>query len=116
MNVMQTDAAINSGNSGGPIANANGEVIGITNMKLVSSGVEGMGFAIPIEDAISIAESLIKGGKIERPMLGVGTLDVSNTDALIREYGISLSKNITEGAVVGYVQRDHQQTRLGLKR
>lgn len=116
MNVMQTDAAINSGNSGGPIANANGEVIGITNMKLVSSGVEGMGFAIPIEDAVSIAESLIKGGKIERPMLGVGTLDVSNTDALIREYGISLSKNITEGAVVGYVQRDHQQIRLGLKK
>ena len=116
MNVMQTDAAINSGNSGGPIANANGEVIGITNMKLVSSGVEGMGFAIPIEDAISIAESLIKGGKIERPMLGVGTLDVSNTDALIREYGISLSKNITEGAVVGYVQKGSPADKAGLEK
>ena len=43
MSVLQTDAAINSGNSGGPIANSNGEVIGVTNMKLVSSGVEGMG-------------------------------------------------------------------------
>lgn len=116
MNVMQTDAAINSGNSGGPIANANGEVIGITNMKLVSSGVEGMGFAIPIEDAVSIAESLIKGGKIERPMLGVGTLDVSNTDALIREYGISLSKNITEGAVVGYVQKGSPADKAGLEK
>ena len=58
MNVMQTDAAINSGNSGGPIANANGEVIGITNMKLVSSGVEGMGFAIPINDVITVAEQI----------------------------------------------------------
>ena len=111
MNVMQTDAAINSGNSGGPIANANGEVIGITNMKLVSSGVEGMGFAIPIEDAVSIAESLIKGGKIERPMLGVGTLDVSNTDALIREYGILLKVQL-----LVMFKRDHQQIRLGLKK
>ena len=53
MNVMQTDAAINPGNSGGPLCNANGDVIGINSMKLVQSQVEGMGFAIPIEDAIS---------------------------------------------------------------
>ncbi|MDD2505527.1 MAG: trypsin-like peptidase domain-containing protein, partial [Bacilli bacterium] len=53
MSVMQTDAAINSGNSGGPLANSNGEVVGVTNMKLVSSGVEGIGFAIPIEDALN---------------------------------------------------------------
>ena len=53
MSVLQTDAAINSGNSGGPLANSNGEVIGITNMKLVSDGVEGIGFAIPVEDAIT---------------------------------------------------------------
>ena len=52
MSVLQTDAAINSGNSGGPLANGNGEVIGITSLKLASSGVEGMGFAIPIETAM----------------------------------------------------------------
>ena len=61
MKVMQTDAAINSGNSGGPLCNANGEVIGITSLKLVSSGVEGMGFAIPIEDAVEKAEQIIDG-------------------------------------------------------
>ena len=60
MKVLQTDAAINSGNSGGPLCNSNGEVIGITSLKLVSSGVEGMGFAIPIEFAINKAEDLIK--------------------------------------------------------
>ena len=59
MKVLQTDAAINSGNSGGPLCNSNGEVIGITSLKLVSSGVEGMGFAIPIEFAIYKAEDFI---------------------------------------------------------
>ena len=48
MQVLQTDTAINSGNSGGPLCNANGEVIGVNNMKLITNGVEGMGFAIPI--------------------------------------------------------------------
>ena len=64
MQVIQTDAAINSGNSGGPLANSNGQVIGVTNMKLVSDGVEGMGFAIPIEDAINYAKQLRENGKI----------------------------------------------------
>ena len=57
MSVLQTDAAINSGNSGGPLVNANGEVIGITSLKLASTGVEGMGFAIPIETAMNFAEN-----------------------------------------------------------
>ena len=56
MKVLQTDAAINSGNSGGPLCNANGEVVGITSLKLVAESVEGMGFAIPIETAISYDE------------------------------------------------------------
>ena len=69
MKVLQTDAAINSGNSGGPLCNSNGEVIGITNMKLITSGVEGMGFAIPIEDAVSYADKLINGEDVSRPFL-----------------------------------------------
>ena len=78
MNVMQTDAAINPGNSGGPLCNANGEVIGITNMKLASSQIEGMGFAIPIEDALKNAETIISGKKISRPYIGVSIYDATN--------------------------------------
>jgi serine protease Do len=75
MQVLQTDAAINSGNSGGPLCNSNGEVIGITNMKLSSSAIEGMGFAIPIDTAIGYADKFIKGENIDRPYLGVNVTD-----------------------------------------
>ena len=84
MSVLQTDAAINSGNSGGPLVNANGEVIGITSLKLSSSGsmstasIEGMGFAIPIETALSYAEKLEKGKTIERPSLGITMLNLAD--------------------------------------
>ena len=71
MEVLQTDAAINEGNSGGPLCNSNGEVIGITNMKLASSNIEGMGFAIPIEIAKEYANKFIEGEKVERPYLGI---------------------------------------------
>ena len=78
MSVLQTDTAINSGNSGGPLCNANGEVIGITSMKLASSQIEGMGFAIPIEDALKNAETIISGKKISRPYIGVSIYDATN--------------------------------------
>ena len=72
MKVLQTDAAINPGNSGGPICNSNGEVIGITNMKLVDSSVEGMGFAIPIEDALYYSAILEKVIILKDLMLVLG--------------------------------------------
>ncbi len=114
MSVLQTDAAINSGNSGGPIANSNGEVIGVTNMKLVSDGVEGMGFAIPIEDAINIASELLGGEPISRPVLGVGTLNVTDTEALQYQYGISIDSSIASGAVIGFVQAGTPAAEAGL--
>ncbi len=75
MNVLQTDTPINAGNSGGPLCNANGEVIGITNMKLASDQIEGMGFAIPIETAVDYANGFISGDKVERPYIGVSIYD-----------------------------------------
>lgn len=60
MNLIQTDASINSGNSGGPLINAYGQVIGITSAKVSSSVGEGLGFAIPIDEALPIVEDLMK--------------------------------------------------------
>lgn len=113
MSVLQTDASINSGNSGGPLANANGEVIGVTNMKLISSGVEGMGFAIPIEDALNYADQLIKEGKIARPLLGVSMGSVSDAYSLYH-YGITLDNSISEGVVVVEVQENSPADKAGL--
>lgn len=79
MKVLQTDTPINSGNSGGPLCNANGEVIGITNMKLASDQIEGMGFAIPIETAVDYANSFIKGTNVDRPYVGVSIYDASES-------------------------------------
>lgn len=95
--LIQTDAAINPGNSGGPLVNSKAEVIGITSVKLTSIGpsiqdpfglfqgqstpVEGMGFAIPINEAKPIIEQLIKHGYVERPMMGIGAQTITSQDA-----------------------------------
>ena len=72
MNLLQTDAAINSGNSGGPLLNQAGQVIGINSAKISISGYEGLGFAIPINTARPIAEELVRNGSVtSRPVLGV---------------------------------------------
>lgn len=101
MNLLQIDASINSGNSGGPLANSNGEVIGITNSKLSSSSlsgasIENMGFAIPIEDALSVAEYLENNGKVTRPVLGVTMTSVEGA----KYNGVKISDSITSGAVI----------------
>lgn len=103
MEVLQTDAAINPGNSGGPLVNINGEVVGVNSLKLVEDEIEGMGFAIPIEMAMSSAEKLEKGEKISRPLLGVSLIDMDNAYALYR-YGIKVDEDVTFGAVVASVE------------
>ena len=80
-NVIQTDAAINSGNSGGALVNADGKVIGLNTLKISSTGVEGMGFAIPINDTMEIYNELIKNGKIARPFIGITGVDLSEEQA-----------------------------------
>lgn len=115
MNVLQTDAAINPGNSGGPICNVNGEVIGITNMKLVDDSVEGMGFAIPIEDALSYAETLEKEGKITRPYIGISMLDLSNSYYLWQA-GITIPENVESGVAIYSVESNSPAAKAGLKK
>ena len=115
MQVLQTDAAINPGNSGGPICNTNGEVIGITNMKLVDDTVEGMGFAIPIEDALKVAEVLEKDGKVSRPYIGISMLDLNNSYYLWQA-GIMVPENVNNGVAVVKVESGSPADKAGLKK
>ena len=115
MKVLQTDAAINPGNSGGPLLNINGEVIGINSLKLVENEIEGMGFAIPIEDAIYYAEILEKGEKISRPYMGIGMLDISNPYSL-RYYGINIDSSVTSGVVITEVEKNSPAYKAGLQK
>lgn len=115
MEVIQTDASINSGNSGGPICNIKGEVIGITSSKLVGSGVEGMGFAIPINSVLSIIDNIESGKKIERPYLGVQLVDLTNTFALQYYYGITIGNDVEFGAVLSYIEEGKAADKAGLK-
>lgn len=83
---IQTDAAINSGNSGGALVNSEGKVIGINTLKLSGSGVEGIGFAIPINSTLDIVDSLIKNQKVLRPYIGITTQDIDEKTA--KQYGL----------------------------
>jgi serine protease Do len=105
MTLIQTDAAINSGNSGGPLLNSCGQVIGINSAKMSSSyysesSIEGLGFAIPISEAKSIIDDLINYGYVTgRPQIGIQTQDVSET--ISRFYGIPVGVyvvSVSEGS------------------
>ena len=80
--VIQADCAINSGNSGGALVNSKGQVIGITTLKLSGTGIEGVSFAIPINDTIEIYEGLIENGKISRPFVGISGIDLDEATAI----------------------------------
>ena len=113
MNVMQTDAAINPGNSGGPLCNINGEVIGINSLKIVKDTIEGIGFAIPIEDALSYAEQIREKGSISRPYVGVSMLNTTNTMQLAYS-GVRLPQDITDGVVVIEVEKGSPADEAGM--
>ena len=80
-NLIQTDAAINSGNSGGALVNSEGKVIGINTLKLSGTGIEGMGFAIPINSTTDITSQLIQYSKVKRPYIGISGMDLSEETA-----------------------------------
>lgn len=115
MQVLQTDAAINPGNSGGPLVNMQGEVIGINSLKLVEDEIEGMGFAIPIEIAMSAVDKLEKGEKVLRPVLGVSLIDATNTYTLYYNK-ISIDEEVNRGAVVASVEDGYPAKDAGLRK
>lgn len=81
-NIIQADCAINSGNSGGALVNSKGEVIGITTLKLAGDGIEGVSFAIPINETVPIYKELIEKGKISRPFVGISGIDLDEATAI----------------------------------
>ena len=107
-NFIQTDAAINFGNSGGPLLNINGEVVGI-NTAIRGGGAQGIGFATPINTAKRLLPEL-KQGKVVRSYLGMGIVPVTDQ---VRE-GFNLPPN-TQGALVQYVEPDKPAARAGLQ-
>lgn len=92
--LIQTDAAINSGNSGGALANSKGEVIGINTVKVVATGVEGIGFAIPSDEAVPIIKELIENKKVARPSIGISGINV--TEAISKAYNLRIGIYVNE--------------------
>lgn len=102
-NVIQTDAAINEGNSGGALADLNGKLVGINTMKISDTGVEGLGFAIPMNEVMKTVDSLLLNGKVSRPYLGVYTVDLSNPYAPLddeQRKDLKLPSHVDSGVVV----------------
>ena len=106
LKVIQTDAAINNGNSGGPLLNSFGEVVGITNAKIVTSTSEGLGFAIPINSVKVIIEKLINYGKVtNRPYFGIG----------VKAYAEGEYKDGVAGVYINQVYPDGPADKAGIK-
>ena len=114
--VIQTDAAINPGNSGGPLVNIEGQVIGINSAKIAESGVEGLGFAIPISDAKPIIDQLIQYGKVKRAYMGVKLYDLHMISQQDRKEVLHLPDNVTEGVVIYELEKFSSSGLAGLER
>lgn len=116
--VIQTDAAINPGNSGGALVNSAGQVIGINSMKLSQSGdgtsVEGMGFAIPSNEVVTIVNQLVKKGKIVRPQLGVKVIALQGMPASYRKQ-LNIKSNLKDGIYIAEVTKRGAASVAGIK-
>jgi serine protease Do len=107
--LIQTDAAINPGNSGGALVNADGVVVGINSAKIALQGVEGIGFAIPINTARPIIQSIVEKGRVIRSYLGVGVLD----KVTAARYGYEL--NLEKGVYVANITRNGPAAKAGIR-
>lgn len=100
LDVLQTDAAINPGNSGGALVNIEGQVIGINTLKISKAGVEGLGFALPINDVKTIVSELMENGKLERAYLGVQPYDLTNVPRYNWKETLNLPDEVKAGVVI----------------
>jgi serine protease Do len=107
--LIQTTAPVNPGNSGGPLVNMSGEVIGITSVKIVASAVEGIGYAISSNEAKPIIEDLIRYGHVTYPWLGVGSRTVNPLLA------VAMNLSVDRGALVVDVKADSPAEAAGLR-
>ncbi len=113
MKVLQMDAAVNPGNSGGPLFNVNGDVIGIISMKLVQEEIEGMGFAISSEIVMNHLDSLENGKKIEWPVMGVSMANASDEAAM---YRYANSTETQDGVIIASVEDGSGAAKAGLQK
>ena len=111
---IQTDAAINPGNSGGALINSAGQVIGINSMKISKSSVEGMGFAIPSNEVVSIIKQLEENGKITRPALGISMVNLSSVNTRVVQQ-LNLPSGVTGGVVIAEVTAKGSAKAAGLQ-
>ncbi|MED2777905.1 trypsin-like peptidase domain-containing protein [Bacillus thuringiensis] len=112
--VIQTDAAINPGNSGGALFNQNGEVIGINSSKISQQAVEGIGFAIPINIAKPIIESLEKDGTVKRPALGVNVVSLDELKGYSLDQ-LKLPQDVANGVVLRKIYSISPAEKAGLQ-
>ena len=115
MNAIQTDAAINPGNSGGPLVNVAGQIIGINSMKISTNVVEGMGFAIPSNDAVDIINELEREGEIIRPTLGITMVDLGLVSDEQKLNVLKIDESVQEGVVVVDVTSNTSASEAGLQ-
>ena len=113
--VLQTDAAISPGNSGGALINAEGQVIGINSMKIAQDAVEGIGLAIPVNTAIPIISDLETEGAVDRPSMGVAILDLAEVPAQYRSSQLNLPAEVEGGIVVESVVEGSGAAAAGMK-
>ena len=113
--VLQTDAAINSGNSGGALVNIVGELVGINSMKIASSSVEGLGFSIPINTAIPIITELERSGEVKRPTMGISLMDLTDVPSYYQQNTLRIPPEVTTGVVVTEVVRGSAAEKAGMQ-
>ncbi|WP_172193606.1 S1C family serine protease [Saccharibacillus qingshengii] len=112
---IQTDAAINPGNSGGALLDASGKLIGINSAKISVETVEGIGLAIPIDIAVPIIEQLEANGEVQRPTMGVTTVDLASIPSAYYQSDLNLPADVTAGAVVQRVLPNSAASQAGLR-